>query len=77
MEMLINKIYYDLDADSNTAVVTGWDDEEELGNIRIPATIGKGTATYRVEGIGDSAFEDCDSLISIVMVYRRLCFYGV
>ena len=62
----IDGIYYNLDADALTAVVTSGS-QKYTGEITIPETVTSGDVTFTVTSIGDNALHYCSNLTSIVI----------
>ena len=61
----INNLQYILDLENNTAIISRYTGIEET--VEILSTITHNNIEYNVTSIGNSAFEDCDSLTSIVI----------
>ena len=72
-DIVINKIWYNLDDGTKTAAVTfkgetaGDRDDRYTGAVRIPATVSYQGKTYDVVSIGDEAFADCRNLTSVTL----------
>ncbi|MBQ9665754.1 MAG: leucine-rich repeat domain-containing protein [Bacteroidaceae bacterium] len=64
----VDGIYYNLDIETNTAIVTNGDSKYE-GEIVIPASIKNEGDIYTVTAIGESAFFDCSGLLSVTIPY--------
>ncbi|MBO4840127.1 MAG: leucine-rich repeat protein [Bacteroidaceae bacterium] len=62
----INGIYYNIDTETNTAVVTSGE-LKYTGDIVIPETVTYLGNTYIVTSIGDSAFKECANLTSVTI----------
>ena len=62
----VDGIYYNLVPNGNVAEVTKGDNKYE-GDITIPSSIKVNDTEYSVTSVGNSAFEDCISLISITI----------
>ena len=62
----IDGIRYELDANTNEAMVTS-NDYNYSGSITIPSTVTYYSKIYRVIGIDGSAFENCIGLISVII----------
>ena len=60
-------LIYDLDDGDNTATVRGLNATGESQDVVIPASVEYGGITYAVTSIGDHAFFDCSSLISVTI----------
>ena len=64
----IDKLYYDLNADSKTAEVAFTPNNRSLsGDITIPETVTHEGVTYMVTSIGASAFDNCYDLVSVTL----------
>ena len=64
----IDNLYYDLNADSKTAVVAFSSNNRSLsGDIVIPETVTYKGVIYTVTSIGDSAFDNCYDLVSVTL----------
>ena len=62
----VDGIYYNLAPNGNVAEVTNGD-YKYVGDITIPSSIKVNDTEYSVTSVGNSAFEDCISLISITI----------
>lgn len=66
MEVTIDNIQYELDSSNNTAKVV-CKESKYAGDVVIPSHIYCDGIKYIVDTIGDEAFEDCSSLVSITI----------
>ena len=66
MEVTIDNIQYELDSSNNTAKVV-CKESKYAGDVVIPSHIYCDGIKYVVDTIGDEAFEDCSSLVSITI----------
>lgn len=62
---VINEIKYAITSSELRTVEVIAGDNKYIGNIEIPATVSYGGTTYAVTSVGECAFEECVSLISI------------
>ena len=62
---VINEIKYAITSSELRTVEVIAGDNKYTGNIEIPATVSYGGTTYAVTSVGECAFEECVSLISI------------
>ena len=62
----IDGIYYNFDYENNTAIVTSGDNKY-FGDVIIPEKVSYNHAEYNVTSIGDFAFSQCKSLITITI----------
>ena len=62
----IGQLYYNLNADNQTAEVTRSSDEY-TGDITIPTSVDYNSVTYRITSIGNEAFSDCPGLTSVTI----------
>ena len=63
----IDGIYYNLNTTDKTASVTDNDNNRYSGDVVIPETIAYNNAIYSVTSIGESAFDYCSRLTSVVI----------
>ena len=63
----IDGLYYNLDADNQTAEVTSMPSGKYTGDIIIPESVEYYSVTYTVTSIGDYAFSGCSGLTSITI----------
>ena len=81
-EVLIDDLYYNLDASNQTAEVKRLEDWYEfLTTANIPASVTYDAKTYSVTSIGDYAFRGCSGLTSVTIGNRvtsigEEAFYG-
>ena len=66
-QTLVDGIYYNFDASTQTASVTGQGSNKYSGDVTIPSTVTYNGANYSVTSIGDYAFYDCTGLTSITI----------
>ena len=66
-EVEINGLWYNLVTKAKQAEVIQWKGTKYSGNIKIPATVEYGGATYSVTSIGERAFTDCYGLTSVTI----------
>ena len=72
-DIQVNGIWYNFDSSTQTATVTyrgtyySSYSNEYSGNISIPSTVTYEGQTYNVTSIGPSTFEECSSLVSVVI----------
>lgn len=62
----INGIYYNLNSSTRQATVT-YGDTKYIRSVSIPTTVAYNGTTYNVTSIGDEAFSECPTLVSITI----------
>ena len=75
----VDGLKYDLDTEKGTATVVGLD--EACQELVIPASVAYMGTDYTVSAIGEWAFSDCRSLVSVVIpntvtTIGRVAFYN-
>lgn len=65
-EITIDGMIYSMCVDSSSVSLTGYV-REPIGDLKLPSMVSYGGKSYSVSSIGEYAFDDCDSLISVTL----------